>query len=250
MKACLVWLHDRLLHHRLEIWGTVVLSVLVCVSIAWLHVLHLNSLARATQGMQSMRLARVELARGMLAVALADGAGSAFQLEQGLAQLRQASQALEKATLGAPDANASAALRESLDHLQGRLAGWQDPSVPREEKAIALNIAYHALDRQAEALDLQVRQDIAALARTLNREFRTALGISGGLLVGVVGLAIMAGHARRHSDSVRRDMARRHEITLRSIGDGVIVTDVNGLVELLNPQAELLTGWTDGEAKG
>ncbi len=38
--------------------------------------------------------------------------------------------------------------------------------------------------------------------------------------------------------------------TLRSIGDGVISTDVDGLVTFLNPRAEQITGWTCSEAEG
>lgn len=42
----------------------------------------------------------------------------------------------------------------------------------------------------------------------------------------------------------------RAEVTLHSIGDAVITTDGQGLVTFLNPIAERLTGWTNGEAKG
>lgn len=39
-------------------------------------------------------------------------------------------------------------------------------------------------------------------------------------------------------------------VTLRSIGDGVITTDVDGVVQLINTVAEKLTGWTQAEAHG
>ncbi|MGH8501096.1 MAG: EAL domain-containing protein [Gammaproteobacteria bacterium] len=50
----------------------------------------------------------------------------------------------------------------------------------------------------------------------------------------------------------RKLLADKHraQVTLHSIGDGVITTDAQGVVEYLNPVAELLTGWRMEEAKG
>jgi PAS domain-containing protein len=39
-------------------------------------------------------------------------------------------------------------------------------------------------------------------------------------------------------------------VTLMSIGDGVILTDSQGVVQLINEVAEKLTGWTQNEAVG
>lgn len=39
-------------------------------------------------------------------------------------------------------------------------------------------------------------------------------------------------------------------VTLRSIGEGVIVADVNGLIQMINSTAEKLTGWTQESALG
>lgn len=52
------------------------------------------------------------------------------------------------------------------------------------------------------------------------------------------------------AETERRASERRHAITLASIGDGVIVTDTAGIVEMLNPVAEALTGWTQEDAHG
>jgi PAS domain S-box-containing protein len=65
-----------------------------------------------------------------------------------------------------------------------------------------------------------------------------------------------------HADAVEAlSLARRAEralavekerlsVTLRSIGDGVITTDLDGRVCLLNRAAEILTGWTQEQATG
>ena len=42
----------------------------------------------------------------------------------------------------------------------------------------------------------------------------------------------------------------RLRITLRSIGDGVITTDIKGRVDMINRVAETLTGWSQDEARG
>jgi PAS domain S-box-containing protein len=39
-------------------------------------------------------------------------------------------------------------------------------------------------------------------------------------------------------------------VTLGSIGDAVITTDIRGRVASLNAVAESLTGWTNAEARG
>jgi PAS domain S-box-containing protein len=57
------------------------------------------------------------------------------------------------------------------------------------------------------------------------------------------------------TDRKRAERALEHErerlaVTLRSIGDGVITTNMYGEVVLINNVAEELTGWTQGEAYG
>src|ERR1043166_1301404 len=50
----------------------------------------------------------------------------------------------------------------------------------------------------------------------------------------------------RTSDAEREQL----RVTLRSIGDGVITTDADGRITLLNPVAEALTGWNNAQAVG
>jgi len=54
----------------------------------------------------------------------------------------------------------------------------------------------------------------------------------------------------RRAEQALAEEKERLAVTLRSIGDGVIATDLDGVVLLINQAAETLTGWTVGEALG
>jgi PAS domain S-box-containing protein len=55
--------------------------------------------------------------------------------------------------------------------------------------------------------------------------------------------------ARRAEQALAAEKERL-AVTLRSIGDGVITTDLNGTVSMINNVAETLTGWTQADALG
>ncbi|TSA16760.1 PAS domain S-box protein, partial [bacterium] len=50
------------------------------------------------------------------------------------------------------------------------------------------------------------------------------------------------------ADEALRDSEERYRTTMMSVGDGVITTDSEGRLELLNPVAETLTGWRQEES--
>jgi PAS domain S-box-containing protein len=54
----------------------------------------------------------------------------------------------------------------------------------------------------------------------------------------------------RRAEQALAEEKERLAVTLRSIGDGVIATDLDGVVLLINQAAETLTGWTVAEALG
>jgi diguanylate cyclase (GGDEF)-like protein/PAS domain S-box-containing protein len=54
---------------------------------------------------------------------------------------------------------------------------------------------------------------------------------------------------KRAEDELFREK-ERVQVTLESIGDGVITTDVAGRIDYLNPVAEELTGWSNAQANG
>jgi diguanylate cyclase (GGDEF)-like protein/PAS domain S-box-containing protein len=72
--------------------------------------------------------------------------------------------------------------------------------------------------------------------------------------LGLIALALLRTHkllAQRHAfaDALQLEKERA-QITLQSIGDGVITTDVEGAIAYMNPAAEALTHWKAAQAVG
>ncbi|MFO7736237.1 MAG: PAS domain S-box protein [bacterium] len=55
---------------------------------------------------------------------------------------------------------------------------------------------------------------------------------------------------RKKAEEELRESEENLRITLESIGDAVIATDINGRITRMNPVAEKLTGWASSEAHG
>ena len=72
--------------------------------------------------------------------------------------------------------------------------------------------------------------------------------------LGLIALALLRTHkllAQRHAfASALQAEKERAQITLESIGDGVITIDVDGAIAYMNPAAEALTHWNSAQAQG
>ncbi|OPA87216.1 PAS domain S-box protein [Pseudomonas fluorescens] len=72
--------------------------------------------------------------------------------------------------------------------------------------------------------------------------------------LGLIVLALLRTRkllAQRHAFAeALKDEKERAQITLESIGDGVITTDVDGAITYMNPAAEALTHWKSVQAQG
>jgi PAS domain S-box-containing protein len=99
----------------------------------------------------------------------------------------------------------------------------------------------HLLEAQADARAAAWRMQQATVA-----------GGSVSLLM-VIGIFALVVHESRLRARTLEDLARSEAnlaVTLQSIGDGVLATDVEGRVTRLNAVAERLMGWTQAEAAG
>jgi PAS domain S-box-containing protein len=110
-------------------------------------------------------------------------------------------------------------------------------------------IAGRMVDEETQLLE--ARRDRLAFANRSARRGRIGSGIlSAGLLVGVVLLAAARARARDRAARLVAEQREHLGVTLESIGDGVIATDLEGRVTLMNSVAAALTGWTPQEAAG
>lgn len=73
-------------------------------------------------------------------------------------------------------------------------------------------------------------------------------GLDGS--VQAVGAIVVETTERKRAEEALYEEKERAQITLASIGDGVVTTDAAGRVEFLNPAAEHLLGWSNAEAQG
>jgi len=72
---------------------------------------------------------------------------------------------------------------------------------------------------------------------------------SSGRIIGASKIARDISEQRRAVERVRRS-EERFRVTLSSIGDAVIATDVQGRITFMNPIAEKVTGWIEADALG
>jgi diguanylate cyclase (GGDEF)-like protein/PAS domain S-box-containing protein len=146
----------------------------------------------------------------------------------------------------------------------------------RADPVPPLNIVWHHMTAQIKIVSVAILAILLLTAwalrsnlKTLNRlsaaayrfeqgEHGVRVEAGGAMEVRAAAHAFnsMAGNVEQllqsllESDSKLRAERERAQVTLSSIGDAVISTDMVGRVEYLNPLAERLTGWRLEEAQG
>ncbi|KAB2966725.1 MAG: PAS domain S-box protein, partial [Thermoanaerobaculia bacterium] len=71
----------------------------------------------------------------------------------------------------------------------------------------------------------------------------------GGRATRLIGVSIDITHRKLAEEALFQEKERA-QVTLSSIGDGVVRTDARGMIDFMNPAAERLTGWSIHEAYG
>jgi PAS domain S-box-containing protein len=110
----------------------------------------------------------------------------------------------------------------------------------------AMRVIVARMEAREEALLAARNQE----AERSYREAQVIAFVTTGLALFVVGLLFFGTRRFGAERRLAEQTAERLNVTLRSIGDGVITTDNQGRIHRMNPVAETLTGWSEAEAAG
>ncbi len=116
--------------------------------------------------------------------------------------------------------------------------------IPTQQKVLA---TLAQLEASQEAAIEQTFKD----AVTTHKKARVQIIVLGGIAawLGVLIAIFTINRGRISAQQLFREKERA-QVTLHSIGDGVITADANGSIEYLNPVAEQLTGWRSQAVEG
>jgi PAS domain S-box-containing protein len=133
-----------------------------------------------------------------------------------------------------------------------------DPAAMRQ--AVLSHLGKNLMDQfrgQIRAMTGAEQVLLAERERESRASYRTAqlsgtLEAVAGLLAAILLMAMMQRHLRERArhEAELEERGQWLQVTLRSIGDGLITTDATGAVTFLNPIAEQLTGWKSEDAAG
>ncbi len=111
----------------------------------------------------------------------------------------------------------------------------------------ALQAAFHDMLAKTRAASVSLVEQV----RTSIRDTLLLIAAIGALvLVAAAFVAALVMRQVKRTENALQLEKELAQVTLHSIGDGVITTDDQGIVEYLNPVAEQYTGWTTAEARG
>lgn len=184
----------------------------------------------------------------------------AFHEQSRLVQQDLQALARQMGGLGLSSAHVESILRQHANMLQryeAALAEFPLAASPGNDHRVDTRI--RGIDRElsAEFDELKKEVEAAALARIGSvsgtvqaRHDWQKYYLFSVLLVLLPGIGLFGFYRIALLSRQLAEDKERAQVTLASIGDAVIVTDVDGLVDYMNPVAERMTGWPLAEARG
>ena len=185
---------------------------------------------------------------------------SAFQSHHDEVQLHLQQLSAKMGQSGMPTAQvvlirqAHRALRDRYEDALSRFPLAKNPDNYQRADTLVRG-ADRQLEVDLEALRHSVMQQVIARTGTVNDSVQDQHTLERGFVLVFMLLllptaCLVALEAASRATRRIQDERERFGVTLNSIGDAVVVTDMSGAVEYLNPVGEAMTGWRLDEARG
>ena len=247
---------------QLWIWGAIVLSVLVCGFISWIHFHQRQVLGQAITAMELINQARLDLAKGFLYASMGREPSSPFNRDQGFALLEQAVGAFDQAldweaqqgsglTASTPqETQSSDAFRKSVQVFRDHLQQWSADAARQPARETDLRIAFFELERQAERADTMILRDMRRFSSSLDFLFALTVWGAAFLLTWICVAVFLAARDQRTSEIALRESETRFRALMETSPIAITATNRQGTVIFANAAAESVLGVSRDEATG
>lgn len=232
------------------VWITILVSVLICASVTWLHFQQQQVLELATNQLSALRLARIDLNKGFVNLSLSGPAVSPYDREQGMALLQQAIDSIRENFQGPDQESQSieADFNLSVEEFLTAVKEWNESSSINPSRAANLRITFSNLDHQADLIDQKARQNLAALTVQSDQQFALVLGIDLLLLLGVCAIVITASRTlERNTLSLQESEAKFRALFQNNHAPMLLIDPEDGKINDANPAASSFYGWNHDE---
>jgi PAS domain S-box-containing protein len=126
---------------------------------------------------------------------------------------------------------------------------WFDVAIAPQHREAVRRSFEQLIAGNAKLAEYHEEAIVTRTGELLHIAWHNVLHIEEGRIVGTLSSGTDVTGLKRAAEALAAE--KEHlAVTLRSIGDGVITTDTNGRVTVMNPVAEQLTGWVQDEARG
>ncbi|NTV64583.1 MAG: PAS domain-containing protein [Oscillochloris sp.] len=198
------------------IWAAMVVSIMVCALIAWLHYQQRQVLGQSIATLDAIRQARIDLVEGFTHITLARDPAMPFDREQGLALLDQSIRSFEaSAALLDPQDEAVAAFQHDVEAFRAQLAEWRTTGMtPRT--VVELSVSLNQLEREADRFDAQLRASLRGQSARLDRIFVWVLSGAAMLLASICGAMLVLERTARAAERALRASEARQQIALQA----------------------------------
>ncbi|MGB0127163.1 MAG: histidine kinase dimerization/phospho-acceptor domain-containing protein, partial [Rhodocyclaceae bacterium] len=211
----------RYLRPMVGVWVAALAAILIVATLTWLEQRQSDLVEQAGAKLGMLRQARIDLVKGYLHVMAAGDPRSPFERTQGMALLEQAATGLDQALRlqqeafgqdAASEQERAAELSEfarALVRFRDRLRSWRVPIGENPALETEIRSTFHVLEREADHVDVAIRDDLERQARRHRRLFVWLLAGSVLLLGAIVMAVRVAERERARADQALRNREER-----------------------------------------